>query len=72
MTGKLNQIGQLWYCMYPVILRKPDPDNDGKFLPGATPSYLELIAVFPDETRDFNRFLEFLSQERSGFQRFWG
>jgi CRISPR-associated protein Cmr6 len=72
VTGKLNQIGQLWHRMYPVVLRKTDPDNDGKFLPKPTPNYLELLTIFPDETQDFNRFLEFLSHERSGFQRLWG
>jgi CRISPR-associated protein Cmr6 len=72
VTGKLNQIGRLWHRMYPVVSRKPDPDNDGKFLPKPTPNYLELLTIFPDETQDFNRFLEFLSHERSGFQRLWG
>jgi CRISPR-associated protein Cmr6 len=44
VTGMLNQISRLWHRMYPIVLKKPDPENEGKFLPKPTPSYLELLS----------------------------
>jgi CRISPR-associated protein Cmr6 len=72
VTGKLNQIGRLWHRMYPVVLKQADPKAEGKFLPKQTPNHLELLTIFPDQTPECDRFLEFLRQERSGFQRLWG
>jgi CRISPR-associated protein Cmr6 len=72
VTGQLNQIGRLWHRMYPVVLKKPDPNNNGKFLLKSTLSYLELLTIFPDGTQDFDQFIDFLNRERSGFQHLWG
>jgi CRISPR-associated protein Cmr6 len=72
VTGKLNQIGRVWHRMYPVVLKKPDPENAEKFVPRITPAYLELLTVFPDNTSDFDQFLTFLDSNQTDFQRLWG
>jgi CRISPR-associated protein Cmr6 len=72
VTGKLNQIGRSWHRMYPVVLKKPDPENAEKFIPRITPAYLELLTVFPDNTSDFDQFLTFLESNQTDFQRLWG
>jgi CRISPR-associated protein Cmr6 len=72
VTGKLNQIGRIWHRMYPVVLRKPDPENAEKFVPRITPAYLELLTIFPDNTSDFDQFLTFLESNQTDFQRLWG
>ncbi len=53
-------------------MTQPDPKNEGKFLPKSTANYLELLTIFPDETLEFNRFIKFLNNEKSGFQLLWG
>jgi CRISPR-associated protein Cmr6 len=72
VTGKLNQIGRIWHRMYPVVLKKPDPENAEKFIPKIIPAYLELLTVFPDNTSDFDQFLTFLESNQTDFQRLWG
>jgi CRISPR-associated protein Cmr6 len=72
VTGQLNQIGRTWHRMYPVVLKKPDPNNDGTFILKETPAYLELLTVFPDNTLDFEQFLTFLESNKTDFQRLWG
>jgi CRISPR-associated protein Cmr6 len=72
VTGELNRIGRLWHRMYPIVGRKPDPDNEGKFIPQNTPKYLELLTLFPDDTSEFRQFLEFLQSQRSKFSLRWG
>jgi CRISPR-associated protein Cmr6 len=69
VTGMLNQISRLWHRMYPVVLKKPDPESEGKFLPKPTPNYLELITIFPDDTPECDRFLQFLQSNQTDFQR---
>ena len=58
--------------MYPIVLTKSDPDNDEKRIPKATPGFLELLTVFPDNTLDFEQFLTFLDANQTDFQRLWG
>jgi CRISPR-associated protein Cmr6 len=75
VTGELNRIGRLWHRMYPIVLKSPDPENEGKFLPKPTPRYLELLTLFPDDSSKCIRFLKFLSTEQTGQHKFsllWG
>jgi CRISPR-associated protein Cmr6 len=72
VTGQLNRIGRLWHRMYPIVLKKPDPANEGKFTPISTLNYLELLTLFPDETPEFNQFLEFMHSQQSKFSSLWG
>jgi CRISPR-associated protein Cmr6 len=72
VTGKINQIGRIWHRMYPIVLRITDPDNSEKRIPKATPGYLELLTVFPDNTSDFEQFLNFLGSNQTDFKLLWG
>jgi CRISPR-associated protein Cmr6 len=73
--GDINRslnMGRLWHRMYPVVLRKPDPNQPDRFLPNPMPRYLELLTLFPNDTAEFDRFLQYLAQEQNDFQLLWG
>ncbi len=74
VTGQLGTIGRLWHRMYPAVLKQPDPNTKGRFLPipNANPNYLELITIFPDDTPECDRFLKFLKSEQRDFICLWG
>jgi CRISPR-associated protein Cmr6 len=72
LTGQLNQIGRLWHRMYPLVLRRKDPENEKRALPKPTRSYIELLTLFPDPSdSDTRRFLRFLQAEQNDFERLW-
>lgn len=74
VTGELGHIGRLWHRMYPVVLlKKPKDDPQGKpiaILP-ASSQYLELLTLFPDNSTEYQRFLQFLQQEKTAFIPLW-
>lgn len=73
LTGeKIGQISRLWHRMYPVVSSKKDPENPQKTLVKTTPRYLELITIFPDDTKETNDFLDFLRSKPEGFEQLWG
>jgi CRISPR-associated protein Cmr6 len=37
-----------------------------------TAKYLELLTIFPDDSRETQQFLEFLETQPFGFERLWG
>ena len=71
MNRTLN-IGRLWHRMYPIVLKKPDPANPKQEVPVSTPRYLELLTLFPDGTEEFDRFVQYLTQDQQEFEQLWG
>jgi CRISPR-associated protein Cmr6 len=73
--GDINRtlnIGRLWHRMYPIVLKKPDPANPKQEVPVSTPRYLELLTLFPDGTEEFDRFVQYLTQDQQEFEPLWG
>lgn len=74
VTGQLGHIGRLWHRMYPVVqLKKLKDNSQGKpvaILP-ANPQYLELLTLFPDNSHEYQQFLQFLRQEQTTFTLLW-
>lgn len=71
VTGCINKISRLWLRMYPVVRLVDDLNNPGKKIPKLTPNYLELLTIFPDDSDDFNNFVNFLDSEPEGFRQLW-
>jgi len=71
-TGKIGTISRIIHRMYPVIRLIPDPNNPDKKIPKQTPKYLEILTIFPDESKECREFLAFLSTNLDGFQQVWG
>jgi CRISPR-associated protein Cmr6 len=72
VTGKLGQISLIWHRMYPVILVKKNPEDPKQPIVKNTCRYLELITIFPDNSKECDRFLEFLHTHPENFQLLWG
>lgn len=62
--GKIG-IGRTWHRMYPRYVIE-----DGK-LTRLENEYVELLTIFPDESKESQKFLKFLSTKESGFQRIY-
>jgi hypothetical protein len=57
IAGQMGQIGRIWHRMYPVV-RLPPPKTPGeKPIPKPTSKFLELLTIFPDGSRESERFL---------------
>jgi CRISPR-associated protein Cmr6 len=72
LTGRVGQVGRLWHRMYPRVGLAKDPANPKKQKPGVPSGYLELLTIFPDDSRETRQFLEFLESKPFGFERLWG
>jgi CRISPR-associated protein Cmr6 len=72
LTGKIGQISRIWHRMYPIVLLTKDPENPQKPRVKATPRYLELITIFPDDSDQATDLLEFLQTKPEGFEQLWG
>jgi Uncharacterized protein predicted to be involved in DNA repair (RAMP superfamily) len=71
-VGKETQIGRLWHRMYPLVGLKKNHDNPNQPIIVKTPKFLELLTLFPDDSREFEDFLHFLKSEQKMFQLLWG
>jgi CRISPR-associated protein Cmr6 len=75
IAGQMGQIGRIWHRMYPEV-RLPPPKTPGeKPIPKPTLRFLELLTIFPDGSRESERFLQFLQSQQGtsrGFRRLWG
>ncbi len=69
-AGKIGTVSRLWHRMYPLIQKRKDAE--GKEKPVVTPSYLELLTLFPDNSPECREFLKFLREEQTDFQKLWG
>lgn len=65
-----TQIGRLWHRMYPVANLVQDANNLNNTNAKSAP-YLEFLAIFPDNSDEFNNFLTFLQSQPGGFTRLW-
>jgi CRISPR-associated protein Cmr6 len=72
LTGRVGQVGRLWHRMYPHVRLLNDPENPKRPKPAVTAKYLELLTIFPDDSRETRQFLEFLATQPFGFERLWG
>lgn len=75
LTGGVGRIGRLWHRMYPVVGLRPPEKPGGKPIPKPTPRFLEVLTIFPDESRESEQFLRFLQENEGtsrGFRRLWG
>jgi CRISPR-associated protein Cmr6 len=74
VTGKMGKIGRLWHRMYPVarlVKRKDDPNGKPLAIMPANCQYLELRTLFPDNSSEFEQFLQFLKNEQTTFAKLW-
>lgn len=71
ITGKMGQIGRLWHRMYPLMRLDPDPNDSTKKIPKPTASYIELLTIFPTDSKECSDFLNFLAND-SQFSQLWG
>lgn len=75
LTGQMGHIGRLWHRMYPFVrLVKNPQDPNGKPIPKPTPKYLEFLTLFPDNSTESRRFIQFLNSQQNrpnSFQRLW-
>lgn len=65
LAGKMGQIGRTWHRMYPRYVIQ-----DGK-LTRIENEYVELLTIFPDESKQSQQFLHFLQTQNSGFKPIW-
>jgi CRISPR-associated protein Cmr6 len=72
LVGKVSQVGRLWHRMYPRVRLKPPANPGEKPTPIPTPNFLEFLTIFPDESPECDRFLEFLQGKPFGFEQLWG
>lgn len=72
VTGQVGQIGRLWHRMYSptVLLSRTSSTEKMKVKP--TRRYLELLTIFPDDSKESVDFLEFLNTNPYGFEQLWG
>ena len=68
LAGKMGRIGRIWHRMYPLARKLRDRD-EYKITPN--PRYLEIITLFPDNSRVSDEFIAFLRSEASGFTQYW-
>lgn len=66
IAGKMGKISRIWHRMYPL----PRKIKDEYEIP-RNPQYMEIITIFPDNSKDCNEFLEFLRSSASGFIQYW-
>ncbi|MBE9030845.1 RAMP superfamily protein [filamentous cyanobacterium LEGE 11480] len=72
LTGQVSQVGRVWHRMYPWIKVVADPSDPKKPKPVKTAQFIELLTIFPDESAESERFLEFLADGPFEFERLWG
>ncbi len=71
ISRQISQIGRLWHRMYPVVVLRDDPTRPGIRIPRMTSNYLELLTIFPDDSRKCEDFLSFIHSRSSEFERLW-
>lgn len=71
VTGSIGVVGRLWHRMYPVVNMVLDPQDANKKIPKLTRKYLELLTIFPDDSQECNKFLQFLNSHPEQFQQLW-
>ncbi len=64
LTGKMGRTGRIWHRMYPRFIT----NDKGKVVKGK--GHVELLTIFPDNSSQTQRFLNFLTDE-SEFTRIW-
>ena len=72
LAGRVSQIGRIWHRMYPLVRLKPPEKPGEKPKPIPTPKYLELLTIFPDDSRESDQLLDFLKSHPRQFQPVWG
>ena len=72
VTGKIGRIGRIWHRMYPVVILRKNPDDPKKPIVRGTPRYLEILTLFPDNSEEFEQFIEFLNTQPDEFEQVWG
>ncbi|MEA5518814.1 hypothetical protein [Limnoraphis robusta] len=64
LTGQMGTTGRIWHRMYPCYQNDPD----GNFI--QTEKYVELLTIFPDNSKDTKKFLNFLG-DQTDFESLW-
>jgi CRISPR-associated protein Cmr6 len=64
LAGSMENTGRIWHRMYPRFVT----NDQGKIVPGK--GYVELLTIFPDESPETKKFLDFLKDE-SEFKKVW-
>ncbi|RAM52587.1 MAG: hypothetical protein C6Y22_05335 [Hapalosiphonaceae cyanobacterium JJU2] len=64
LAGSMGNTGRIWHRMYPRFIT----NEQGKIMPGK--GYIELLTIFPDESPETKKFLNFLKDD-SEFKKVW-
>jgi CRISPR-associated protein Cmr6 len=72
VTGQMGQVGRIWHRMYPLLIFKKDEQNPKKPIIVNSGRYLELITIFPSNSKTSCDFLSFLATNSKDFQLLWG
>jgi len=65
--GVDSQVGRIWHRMYPHYVK----NRAGKLIQ-IPDEYIELLTIFPDDSKQTSDFLAFLNTGSSGFSKLWG
>ena len=71
LTGGVNQVGRVWHRMFPVVVVGSHPKKPEQKISVYSDRFLELLTVFPDESRESELFESFLESSQSLFRRLW-
>jgi CRISPR-associated protein Cmr6 len=71
-AGRVSQVGRLWHRMYPIVRLLKNPEDPRKPIVKRTFSYLELLTIFPDDSPESQKLLDFLNTKPYGFKQLWG
>ena len=71
VTGSLGQIGRLWHRMYPWVNVTPNPDTPKRPNIIHTNKFFELLTLFPDDSVESRRFVEYLNTAQDEFEQLW-
>lgn len=71
LTGGVSQVGRVWHRMFPVVTVGVNPRRPEQKIPVYGDRFLELLTVFPDDSRESSQFEAFLEGAQSLFRRLW-
>ena len=77
LTGRLERggktkIGRIWHRMYPIAEQgKNKKTGKTEYYYPEDCMYLELLTIFPNETKRCRDFLNFIGSEDGGFTKLW-
>lgn len=72
LTGNIRQISRIWHRMYPKFTLVPDRNDPTQKVIRRTQKFIEILVIFPDNSREFTNFQNYLNGNQTDFQLMWG